>query len=124
MPTALIWNVRLGRCGLSGELRWGLRRLGMLLSTAARSHKAAAEESKVRAAEHLTLEHLQTIAVPLDRAGAPGESDTGFDRGVVLREPGGEAAYGLHRTGGRALEPGIEALDRKSTRLNSSHSSI
>ena len=46
----------------------------------------------------------------LDRAGPPGQGHPRFDRLVVLIQPFGEASQGLHRTGGRALQPGIKAL--------------
>ena len=46
--------------------------------------------------------------MPLDGTCAPGQGDARFDRLIVLREPGGEAAQGLQRTAGRALEPGIK----------------
>ena len=40
----------------------------------------------------------------------PGQGHPGFDRCIVLAQPGGKALHGVQRTRGRALEPGIEAL--------------
>ena len=37
-----------------------------------------------------------------------GRVTPGFDRFVVLIQPGGEASHGIDSTRGRALEPGIE----------------
>ena len=48
--------------------------------------------------------------MPLDRTRIPGQRHPGFDRLVILVEPGREATHGVHRTGGGALEPGIEAF--------------
>jgi len=40
----------------------------------------------------------------------PGQRPPGFDRLVIRVEPGREASYGVHRTCGGALPPGIEAF--------------
>ena len=64
----------------------------------------------MRAAKHLALEHLQAIDMALHGACAPGESDACFDRLVVVVEPLRKALQGLQRTGGRALQPGIQVL--------------
>jgi hypothetical protein len=66
-----------------------------------------AEEIQACVAKHLALQHCEAIDVPLDRSSTPGPRDAGFDRGIVLIQPSGEAAYGLHRPGGRARELGI-----------------
>ena len=48
--------------------------------------------------------------MPLDRARMPGQRHPGFDRLVILIEPGREASHGVHITRGGALQPGSEAL--------------
>src|SRR5215468_3873927 len=75
-----------------------------------RPQEAAAEEIETCTPEHLALQHLEAIDVPLDRAGTPGQGHTGVDGLVVLLEPARKALEGLQRTGRRAREPGIEAL--------------
>ena len=70
--------------------------------------EAAAEEIEARPAKHLAFQHLEAIDVPLDRTRAPGQRDPRFDRLIVVAQPGRKASQGLQRTGGRALEPGIE----------------
>jgi hypothetical protein len=44
----------------------------------------------------------------LHRARTPGQSDPGFDRFIVLVQPGGKTSHGFQRTHGRALESGIK----------------
>src|SRR6266571_3893871 len=97
-------------CGgwLCLRLRGLLRALLRLLRPAGGQHEAATEEIEARAAKHLALEHFQTVDVSLDRAATPGERHTRFDRRVLLVQPQGKASQGLQRTGGRALQPGIE----------------
>ena len=73
---------RLGRCLLAETLG---------LSTTWGQHEAAAEEIEARPAEHLALQHLEAVDMPLDRARTPGEGDARFDRGIVLGEPSREA---------------------------------
>jgi len=48
--------------------------------------------------------------MPLDGARIPGQRHPGFDRLIILVEPGREASYGVHRTCGGTLQPGIEAF--------------
>src|SRR5439155_16236054 len=73
-----------------------------------RPQEAVLQEIEVGAAKHLTLQHLETIDMTLDRPATPGQRDPGFDGLVVVIQPRGEAAQGLQRTAGRALQPGIE----------------
>src|SRR5712691_2220067 len=81
--------------GLGRPIAWG-------------PHEAAAEEIKARAAEHLALQHFETVDVALDRPIGPGQCHARFDRLIVVVEPRGKALQGLLHTGGRALQPRID----------------
>jgi len=81
--------------GLGRPIAWG-------------PHEAAAEEIKARAAKHLALQHFEAVDMALDRPVGPGQCHARFDRLIVVVEPLGKALQGLLRTGGGALEPGIE----------------
>src|SRR6266446_1015545 len=101
----------LWQCGLRGHCvdlgrRTRAARLGR--PRAGSQHKAAAEQIEAGPAKHLAFQHLEAVDVPLDWAGTPGQGDTGFDRGIVLIQSCGKAAYSLDRTGRRTLEPWIE----------------
>jgi hypothetical protein len=82
----------------------------MPLPTSWSTHEAAAQEIEARSAEHLTLEHLETIDMPLHRTGTPGQGHAGFDRVIVFAELLGEALQSLQRTGGGGFQLGIELL--------------
>ncbi len=62
----------------------------------------------MRAAKHLTLQHFEAIARPLDRASRPGHRHPSSDRLVVLIQPFRKALQGFQRARGRALQPGIK----------------
>jgi hypothetical protein len=94
------------RLWLRGHCPW----VGTPLPTSWRAHQAAAQEIEARAPEHLALEHLEAIDMPLHRARTAGECHARFDRLIVLAEPLGNASQGLQRTGGGACQPGIEAF--------------
>src|SRR2546426_8914280 len=81
--------------GLGRPIAWG-------------PHEAAAEEIKARAAKHLALQHFEAVDMALDRPVGPGQCHARFDRLIVVVEPPGKALQGLLRTGGGALELGIE----------------
>ena len=83
---------------------------GVGASLAGGQHKAVAEEVEARSAKHLALQHFEAVDMPLDGARTPGQRHPGFDRLVVLIEPGREASHGVHSTRSGALQPGIEAL--------------
>ena len=53
---------------------------------------ALPEQVEPGAAEHLPLDQLETVDVPLHRSVAPGFRDSGAHRRVVLPQTGGEAA--------------------------------
>jgi len=89
------------RCRRTAAWRLGLPRAGS-------QQGAAAEQIEARPPKYLPVHHFEAVDVPLDRAGAPGQGDAGFDRRIVLRQSGGEALQGFQRTGRRALEPGIK----------------
>src|SRR2546425_5509442 len=72
--------------------------------------EAVVQEIQVRAAKHLPLQHFQTVDVALDRPGTPRQGDAGFDRLIVVAEPGRKALHGLQGTGGCTLEPRIELV--------------
>ena len=94
-----------GHCMALWLLTWAC---GLREPLAGSQHKAAAEEVEARPAKHLALHHFEAIDMSLDRARIPGERHSGFDRLVILVEPGREASYGVHRTCGGAREPEIE----------------
>src|SRR5229473_2046046 len=75
-----------------------------------RPQEAVAQEIQVRAAKHLPLQHFQTVDVALDRPGTPRQGDAGFDRLIVVAEPGRKALHGLQGTGGCTREPRIELV--------------
>jgi hypothetical protein len=54
--------------------------LGHAPLTSWSTREAAAQEIEARSAEHLTLEHLETIDMPLHRTDTPGQGHAGFDR--------------------------------------------
>ena len=91
-PTISVWDARLGGYGPCRSLAGRLPALSRLLLTAWSTDKAAAEEIEARAAKHLALQHLQAIDVPFHGARAPGQGDPGFDCGIVLVQPCGEAS--------------------------------
>src|SRR5262249_9340011 len=70
--------------------------------------EAAVQEIEARPAKHLALQHLQTIDVPFHGPRTPGQRHACFDRLIVLREPGGEASYGVDGTRSGALQPGFQ----------------
>ena len=91
------------RLGLAPRLRRGCLGVGVrpLLrvwdtrSPGSRGQQeATAEEIEVRPAKHLAFQHLETVNVPLDWTGTPGEGHPGFDRRVVLIQSCGEATQG------------------------------
>ena len=97
-----------GLRGRSGRLdRWLLAETSGLVPTG-RPQEAAAEEIEACTAKHLAFQHLQPVDVPLDRAGTPGQGDTGFHRRIVLAQSVGKALQGLQGTRGRALYPGLK----------------
>jgi hypothetical protein len=51
---------------------------------------AAAEEIKLGASEHLTLEHLEPVDVAFDRPGAPAQREAGDDRILIAAHAGHE----------------------------------
>jgi hypothetical protein len=75
--------------GSTGQPPWSW---GLGLSTTWGKHEAAAEEVEARPAEHLALQHLEAVDMPLDRARTLGDGDAGVDRGIILGEPSREAA--------------------------------
>src|SRR5882672_199037 len=96
---------RMGRCARLRGLGVGLCR-----AIAWGPDEAATQEIKTRAAKHLAFEHFETIDMPLDRAGRPGQSHARFDHLVILIQPFRKALQGLQRTGRRALQPGIKRV--------------
>src|SRR5205085_9300692 len=68
-----------------------------------RPQEAVLQEIEVGAAKHLTLQHLETIDMTLDRPATPGQRAPGFDGLVVVIQPRGEAAHSVQCTAGRAL---------------------
>src|SRR6267378_6606551 len=94
---------RMGRCARLRGLGVGLCR-----AIAWGPDEAATQEIKTRAPKHLAFEHFETIDMPLDRAGRPGQSHACFDRLVILIQPFRKALQGLQRTGRRALQPGVK----------------
>ena len=107
-PTASVWTAQLRGLGFSVGL--GRRRLACCLCPPPTwgQHEAAAEEIEARAAKHLALQHFEAVDMALDRPVGPGQCHARFDRLIVVVEPLGKALQGLLRTGGGALEPGIE----------------
>jgi hypothetical protein len=72
--------------------------------------KTPLEQIKAGAAEHLALEHFQTIDVTLDRAGTPREGHAGFDRVVVVAQPFRKALQGHARVLRRPCQPRIQMV--------------
>ena len=90
-------------------LEWLTWAGGGRASLAGSQPKAGAEEVEARPAKHLALQHFEAVDRPRDRARIPGQRPPSFDRLVILVEPGRAASHSVHRTGGGALPPGIEA---------------
>ena len=67
-----------------------------------------ATPGEVQAPQATADDDPDTSDMPLHRAGAPRPYDASFDRVVTFLQPLGKALQGLLRTGGGALEPGIE----------------
>ena len=62
----------------------------------------------MRTAKHLPFQHFETVNMPFDWAGTPGQGDARFDRGIVLAESLGEMLQGLQRTRARPRQPWIQ----------------
>ena len=59
--------------------------LGCLL--ARRPEEAVSQESKMRSAKHVALEHFEAVDMAFDRAVTPVHSDSGFDGGIIVVQP-------------------------------------
>lgn len=59
---------------------------------------------------HLAFEHFETVNLALDRTGAPGQSQPGFHRFVVVSQTIGKPLKCDEAARYRSLQPGIEAL--------------
>jgi hypothetical protein len=105
-PPGVVSHHARRRLWLRGHGSW----VGTPPPTSWRVHKAATQEIEARAPDHLALEHLEAIDMPLHRARTLREGHTSFDGVVVLLEPLGKALHGLQRASGRALQPRIEAF--------------
>src|ERR671922_1288744 len=84
---------------LSGSTGQPLWSWGLGLSTTGGKYEAAAEEVEARPAEHLALQHLEAVDMPLARAPTPGGGDARFDRSIIRGEPRREAAEDLQGSG-------------------------
>jgi len=72
--------------------------------------EALAQQIQLGTAKHLALQHLQTVDVPCDGTVAPGPCHPRFDCRIVVAQPLRTALSHREGAGGRAGEPGIQAV--------------
>jgi hypothetical protein len=84
-------------------LNWSMSR-----RRSGRQEEASGQQIDSRSAKHLTLQHLQAINLPFDRALTPRQRHCCLDGGIVLVEPSGEAPKGRESTRGGARQPRLE----------------
>src|SRR3712207_2916071 len=91
------------------------------VATSRSMQDAGAQELEPGSAVHGAFDHLDAADLALRRAGGPGQRERGFHGTDVLAQLGHEAGQLCARRGSENV---CEHLDRKSTRLNSSHANI
>src|SRR5918997_4647621 len=70
--------------------------------------KTSGQQIERGAAEHLALEHLQTINLPFDGALTPGQGDGGLNGAVVRTQSFRKAPEGRQGARGGTAQPGVE----------------
>src|SRR5215813_9744277 len=90
---------------------WALPQFWCVSGSRTRRHRwrvgqhAGAEKIEASAPIHLTLDHLESVNLALDLAGAPGRVDRGANCGEIFLQAVGKADDATELTASRGLDP-------------------